>query len=104
MLSNIVPQLVKLKELHLPETVAIDDPKLAAKIWEDLRYRPFPVHLYFTNDGVYQCCFSVSESLVPEAASFEESDSEDSDLSEESVMYEASTSSEESDSSEDSDL
>jgi len=122
MLSNFIPLLVKLKELHLPETVAQSDPKLAAQIWEDLTYRPSPVHLYFSNDGGSQICSlesdtpfvvtsetefledsnyeesnSSDEEVNIYASSPEESDSEDSDLPEEVVMYEAS---EDSDSSE----
>lgn len=115
MLSNFIPHFVKLKELHLPETVAQSDPKLAAQIWEDLTYRPSPVHLYFSNDSGSQRCSLESEQpfvVHPKtefleygsseysdssdeevniyASSPEESDSEDSDLPEEVVMYEAS--------------
>ena len=45
--AEMIPQLYKLKEVFLPEIVAKTDPKMAATLWEDLKYRPSPVHLYF---------------------------------------------------------
>lgn len=78
MLSNFVRQLPKLKELSLPENVAKTDPKLAAKIWEDLSYQPSPVHLYFTNEHVYHGCSFVPVVLV-EMTSSEESNKQESD-------------------------
>lgn len=52
-LSSIVPQLIKLKELSLPEKIAKSDPKLAADIWEDLSYRTSPVLLRFKKSFLY---------------------------------------------------
>jgi len=79
--SNIVPQLGKLKDLSLHETVAKTYPKLAAKIWEDLHYQPSPVYLYFTNDHVYQGCpfAPVVMVVLVEATPSEDSNIEESD-------------------------
>ena len=82
MLASIVPQLRKLEDLALHESVAKDDPKLAAKIWEDLRYQSSPVNLYFTNDQVYQGC-PFAPVMLAEATSLEDTNIEESDSSSE---------------------
>jgi len=73
MVPKIVPQLNKLKELSLPGKMAENDPKLAAKMTEDLGNRPSPVRLSFTKGRSGKPC-----SLL---ADFDEgsTDSDDSD-------------------------
>jgi len=90
-LSNIVPQLSKLKELFLPEKVAKSDPKLAAEIWEDLNYQPSPVLLRFSKNFL----FAEPCSFLPDAD--QESDSEVESDDEESEATTETTSSEDDD-------
>jgi len=71
MVANIVPQLRQVKELSLPKKITKSDPKLAARIWEDISYRTAAVRLSFTKGRSGKPC-----SLLP--AEVEEStDSED---------------------------
>lgn len=73
MVPKIVSQHGKLKELSLPGKMAESDPKLAAKMLEDLGNRPSPVRLSFTKGRSGKSC-----SLLPD---FDEgsADSNDSD-------------------------
>lgn len=56
MVNSIVPQLTRLKDLTLPETIIKSDQKLAVEVWEDLNYRSVPVRLSFTKEPGNDCC------------------------------------------------
>jgi len=89
-LSDIVPQLGKLKELSFPEGIIGQEEKIAAAIMvEDLRNRSAPIELHLQSFDKNYCCHLMGDiMMVDESEGSQQSDSEieDDDNEDSSVV------------------